>query len=77
MTEPNRTGVTERYRHEEFWALMTRMTGDEKHVGWTGQRRYGTPEQHDVLHGLDAVGLHRSISEFLTLEKTHTKGAVQ
>jgi transketolase len=30
------------------------------------QRRYGTPEQHDVLHGLDAAGLRRSISEFLT-----------
>ncbi len=30
------------------------------------QRRYGTPEQHDVLHGLDVAGLRRSISEFLT-----------
>jgi hypothetical protein len=29
------------------------------------QRRYGTPEQHDVLLGLDAAGLRRSISEFL------------
>ncbi|HKR51314.1 MAG TPA: transketolase [Pseudonocardiaceae bacterium] len=29
-------------------------------------RRYGTPDQHDVLHGLDAPGLHRSISKFLT-----------
>ena len=35
-------------------------------VGRAEQRRYGTPEQHDVLHGLDAAGLRRSISEFLT-----------
>jgi transketolase len=35
-------------------------------VGRTEQRRYGTPEQHDTLHGLDAAGLHRSISEFLS-----------
>ncbi|HEV7452023.1 MAG TPA: transketolase [Pseudonocardiaceae bacterium] len=46
-------------------------------VGRAEQRRYGTPEQHDVLHGLDAAGLRRSILEFLTLEKTHTKGPVQ
>ncbi|MGH3886242.1 MAG: transketolase family protein [Pseudonocardiaceae bacterium] len=42
-------------------------------VGRAEQRRYGTPEQHDVLHGLDAAGLRRSISEFLA----HTKGPVQ
>lgn len=30
------------------------------------QRRYGTPEQHDVLHGLDPAGLRRSLSGFLT-----------
>jgi transketolase len=35
-------------------------------VGRAEQRQYGTPEQHDVLHGLDAAGLRRSISEFLT-----------
>ena len=29
-------------------------------------RRYGTPVQHDVLHGLDTAGLHRSLSQFLT-----------
>ncbi|MGH3778086.1 MAG: transketolase family protein [Pseudonocardiaceae bacterium] len=39
-------------------------------VGRAEQRRYGTPEQHDVLHGLDTTGLHRSISEFLTVEET-------
>jgi transketolase len=34
-------------------------------VGRTEQRRYGTPEQHDALHGLDAAGLRRSIATFL------------
>jgi transketolase len=42
-------------------------------VGRAEQRRYGTPEQHDVLHGLDTAGLRHSISEFLT----PTKGPVQ
>jgi transketolase len=32
MTEPNRIGVADRYRYEELRALMTRMTGDEKHA---------------------------------------------
>jgi transketolase len=35
-------------------------------VSRTEQRRYGTPEQHDVLHGLDAAGLRHSLSKFLT-----------
>jgi transketolase len=30
------------------------------------QRRYGTPEHHDVLHGLDTAGLQYSITKFLT-----------
>ncbi|MGH3821910.1 MAG: transketolase family protein [Pseudonocardiaceae bacterium] len=34
-------------------------------VGRVEQRRYGTPEQHDVLHGLDPAGLRRSIGTFL------------
>ncbi|MGH3975750.1 MAG: transketolase [Pseudonocardiaceae bacterium] len=32
MTEPNRTEVADRYRYEDLRALMTRMTGDEKHA---------------------------------------------
>jgi transketolase len=32
MTGPNRIGVTGRYRYEDLRALMTRMTGDEKHA---------------------------------------------
>jgi len=32
MTEPNRIGVADQYRYEGLRALMTRMTGDEKHA---------------------------------------------
>ena len=28
-------------------------------------RRYGTPEEHDALHGLDAGGIRRSLERFL------------
>ena len=31
------------------------------------QRRYGSPEQHDVLHGLDAAGVRRSLTDFLII----------
>lgn len=34
-------------------------------VGRREVRRYGTPEQHDTLHGLDAAGLRHSITNFL------------
>jgi transketolase len=34
-------------------------------VGRVELRRYGTPEQHDPLHGLDPAGIRRSISDFL------------
>lgn len=34
-------------------------------VGRVELRRYGTPEQHDEAHGLDAAGLHRSIASWL------------
>jgi transketolase len=32
MTEPNQIGLTDRYQYEDLRALMTRMTGDEKHA---------------------------------------------
>ncbi|GAA2757761.1 transketolase family protein [Actinopolymorpha rutila] len=35
-------------------------------VGRTEVRRYGTPEEHDVVHGLDPAGLRRSIDGFLS-----------
>jgi transketolase len=31
MTEPDRTGVADQYQYEDLQALLTRMTGDEKH----------------------------------------------
>jgi transketolase len=36
-------------------------------VGRTELRRYGTPSYHAALHGLDAVGIRRSITDFLDL----------
>lgn len=36
-------------------------------VGRDDQRRYGTPEQHDALHGLDAAGIRRSVTRFLAM----------
>ncbi len=36
-------------------------------VGRTEVRRYGTPEEHDVVHGLDPAGLRRSIDRFIGL----------
>ncbi|MEV1333538.1 transketolase [Micromonospora costi] len=34
-------------------------------VGREDLRRYGSPEDHTRWHGLDAAGLHRSVSRFL------------
>ncbi|OKI57993.1 transketolase family protein [Micromonospora sp. CB01531] len=36
-------------------------------VGRSELRRYGTPEDHDRWHGLDAAGLRRSVEEFLAV----------
>jgi transketolase len=35
-------------------------------VGRSELRRYGTPEDHDRWHGLDAAGLRRSVGAFLS-----------
>lgn len=32
MTKPHPAGLLSRYRYEDLWELMTRMTGDEKHA---------------------------------------------
>jgi transketolase len=34
-------------------------------VGRSELRRYGTPSYHAALHGLDAVGIRRSVTDFL------------
>jgi transketolase len=34
-------------------------------VGRSELRRYGTPEYHAALHGLDAMGIRRSVTGFL------------
>jgi transketolase len=34
-------------------------------VGRTELRRYGTPSYHAALHGLDATGIRRSVTDFL------------
>ena len=36
-------------------------------VGRTELRRYGTPSYHAALHGLDATGIRRSVTDFLSL----------
>jgi len=36
-------------------------------VGRTELRRYGTPAYHAALHGLDATGIRRSVTDFLSL----------
>ncbi|MGH8921901.1 MAG: transketolase family protein [Actinomycetes bacterium] len=64
LVEPYLTGTSAR--------LIDETLSDRPHrtltlgVSRAEQRRYGTPEQHDVLHGLDPAGLHHSISKFLT-----------
>jgi transketolase len=64
LVEPYLAGTSTR--------LINQALSDRPHrvlalgVSRAEQRRYGTPEQHDVLHGLDAAGLRRSVSEFLT-----------
>ncbi|HEV2256628.1 MAG TPA: transketolase [Streptosporangiaceae bacterium] len=35
-------------------------------VGRSELRRYGTPSYHAALHGLDATGIRRSVSDFLS-----------
>jgi transketolase len=37
-------------------------------VGRSELRRYGTPSYHAALHGLDAAGIRRSVTDFLALD---------
>lgn len=83
LAEADTVVLVEPYLAGTSTRLIDEALSDRPHrtlalsVGRAEQRRYGTPEQQDVLHGLNAAGLRRSISEFLTLEKTHTKGAAR
>ena len=38
-------------------------------VGRSELRRYGTPSDHAALHGLDATGIRRSVTDFLELAR--------
>jgi transketolase len=63
LVEPYLAGTSTR--------LIDKALSDRPHrtlalgVGRAEQRRYGSPEQHDTLHGLDPAGLRRSILTFL------------
>ncbi|MFD2078392.1 transketolase [Actinopolymorpha cephalotaxi] len=63
LVEPYLAGTSSR--------LVDEALADRPHrtlalgVGRTEVRRYGTPEEHDVVHGLDPAGLRRSIDGFL------------
>lgn len=45
-------------------------------VGREELRRYGGPEDHVAAHGLDAAGLRRSVSSFLTGESAPADGVL-
>ena len=62
LVEPYLAGTSFRLIDQALWDRPHRTLA--LGVSPAEQRRYGTPEQHDVLHGLDAAGLRRSISEF-------------
>jgi transketolase len=63
VVEPYLAGTSTRLIDQALWDRPHRTLA--LGVSRAEQRRYGTPEQHDVLHGLDAAGLRRSISEFV------------
>jgi transketolase len=64
LVEPYLAGTSTRLINQALWHRPHRTL--ELGVSRAEQRRYGTPAQHDVLHGLDVAGLRRSISKFLT-----------
>lgn len=63
LVEPYLTGTSTRCVAEALAHLPHRVLG--LGVGRAELRRYGTPHQHAVAHGLDAVGIRRSVTDFL------------
>jgi transketolase len=63
--------LVEPYQRGASVAVAAEALADLRHrilalgVSRTEQRRYGTREEHDALHGLDVLGLRRAISAFL------------
>ncbi|HEX4727145.1 MAG TPA: transketolase C-terminal domain-containing protein [Jatrophihabitans sp.] len=70
LTEPD-VVLVEPYLRGTSVAELSRALSDLRHrvlglgVGQQELRRYGTPAQHDALHGLDEAGLRAAISKFL------------
>ena len=63
LVEPYLAGTSARLVAETFPDLPHRLLS--LGVGRLELRRYGRPEDHVAAHGLDAVGLRRSITAFL------------
>jgi transketolase len=63
LVEPYLAGTSGRLVDEALADRPHRTLG--LGVGRVDLRRYGTPEEHQAAHGLDAAGLRRSISAFL------------
>jgi transketolase len=64
MVEPYLAGTSSRVVNEALFDVPHRVLG--LGVGRTDLRRYGAPQDHAGWHGLDAAGLRRSISGFLS-----------
>lgn len=63
LVEPYLAGTSSRLVDEALAHLPHRVLG--LGVGRGELRSYGDPAQHDAAHGLDVVGLRRSILQFL------------
>jgi transketolase len=66
LVEPYLAGTSARLVDDALQDLPHRLLA--LGVGRQELRRYGTAEQHIAAHGLDAAGLHRSISAFLSAQ---------
>ena len=64
MVEPYLAGTSSRVVNEALSDVPHRVLG--LGVGRTDLRRYGAPQDHAGWHGLDAAGLRRSLSGFLS-----------